>query len=972
MMMSLTPLAFGQQQDELKQFEINPQREVETVKTDEVVKRKSDGALLRISGINEKMSGSTPEEVAKNYVTQQLSNLGFQSPLEQNIRISKIQELNSGTVIRFRQYHQGLRVDRNEIVLKLNRQHAVRSVQNSTLPIKSRISIEPEITKEKAVNIIKSYLKLKDEPSFQKTELMIHMVNLHPFLCWQVNLVPDIPHADWECYVDATTAEIVEVKNIACNVNGTGNVFSPSPTYSAGSPYGTGNFIDANDATNVDLEGEMINVILLDIEEDNGTFRLNGPYASVFPANSFDQTSSDFSFTRDQDGFEATMCYYYIDQSMRYINEDLNVNVEPAEYSGGVRFDPHISATNAFFSPSTGQVSFGDGSNHVDAGEDALIILHELGHGIHHWQTGENHSTNEGLSEGISDYWGMSGTRECGNADTYNEWEPEYHQVFHWGLMPAIDNLGAQRTTNFTDDYCASPGPGNQPSSHASGQWISTALMRIYNDLGKFKTDQLVIEAMPLWSGNINLQEAGADLYQTAIDLNYSDNDLCIIYQHLDDVLCIGSDDTNVSPPVGNMGNVYMKDTECDNGEEVNSDNGPMWLSEDIWVRHENDGVLEHQNPEYKVNSPNWVYVRIRGIGCNSLNDAQLRLYFSKASTGLIWPTMWNDFFLMGPNGLVLAGDEITTTPVDIPAIEPGGEWIVSIPWYPPNPADFNTEIHHWCLLARIISEDDPMFIAETSAVGSNTRNNNNIAWKNVSVFDNDPNNIVQGPISVYIGCSEELQGGRLGILSAQNSLGKSIHEMGNVYVELKEPMKTEWVNGGMAGEGFLMTQDGRLKVQNESFKIEGISIVDCNQYVNVYFEPFNTERFAAFDLVQFDNQGVLVGGERFEYRPQARAGQRSDAKREGQIVQSDILILYPNPTTGVLNVTMKDLQANIHSLEIFDLQGRKVVQTATPEGIIPGNSIQIDVSSLTSGLYLLIAKNENGKHIDDLKFMKE
>jgi len=59
-------------------------------------------------------------------------------------------------------------------------------------------------------------------------------------------------------------------------------------------------------------------------------------------------------------------------------------------------------------------------------------------------------------------------------------------------------------------------------------------------------------------------------------------------------------------------------------------------------------------------------------------------------------------------------------------------------------------------------------------------------------------------------------------------------------------------------------------------------------------------------------------------------------------------------------------------SLEIFDLHGRKVVEVIQPDGIIPGTNIEVNVSHLATGLYLLIARDGNGRNIDDLKFVKE
>jgi len=85
---------------------------------------------------------------------------------------------------------------------------------------------------------------------------------------------------------------------------------------------------------------------------------------------------------------------------------------------------------------------------------------------------------------------------------------------------------------------------------------------------------------------------------------------------------------------------------------------------------------------------------------------------------------------------------------VTITGLLPNTTQIVSIPWFPPNPADFATcglaqEQGHYCLLARIeTSQSSPtlgMAFKEGTDVNANTAANNNIAWKNVTVIDNFP-----------------------------------------------------------------------------------------------------------------------------------------------------------------------------------------------------------------------------------------
>lgn len=65
---------------------------------------------------------------------------------------------------------------------------------------------------------------------------------------------------------------------------------------------------------------------------------------------------------------------------------------------GGVRYDPSGEYDdNSYYNTANGELTFGIGG--VDDGEDADVIIHELGHGIHDWSCGGDYSTAEGLSE---------------------------------------------------------------------------------------------------------------------------------------------------------------------------------------------------------------------------------------------------------------------------------------------------------------------------------------------------------------------------------------------------------------------------------------------------------------------------------------------------------------------------------------------------------------------------------------------
>ncbi|MEM8907160.1 MAG: hypothetical protein AAGD05_04875 [Bacteroidota bacterium] len=190
------------------------------------------------------------------------------------------------------------------------------------------------------------------------------------------------------------------------------------------------------------MDQEMMEVPLTNITQTGNVFQLIGPNAAVVDPNGlYNHNSPDFLFDRSQSHFEAVMCYYYIDQMMNYINNEIVLPgnpITPNAYSGGVRFDPHSGPeNNAFYNRNNESLTFGDGtSGRVDLAEDATIIFHELTHGIHDWSTMGRSAFLQGISEGLADYWGASSTKLCENTGFWEEWEPEYGLTRHWGGLP--------------------------------------------------------------------------------------------------------------------------------------------------------------------------------------------------------------------------------------------------------------------------------------------------------------------------------------------------------------------------------------------------------------------------------------------------------------------------------------------------------------------------------------------------------
>ncbi|MGM0636593.1 MAG: S8 family peptidase [Bacteroidota bacterium] len=184
---------------------------------------------------------------------------------------------------------------------------------------------------------------------------------------------------------------------------------------------------------------------------------------------------------------------------------------------------------------------------------------------------------------------------------------------------------------------------------------------------------------------------------------------------------------------------LMMQNSDIDYGEQPDTDTEVIWNSPDIWVRNQPDGHLykESEDLQYQdSNSTAYVYIRITNNSCEVSSGAELlKLYWAKGGLSQTWPAVWEGDT---NTGLLDFGGSIDTQ--NIPSLEPGESTILEFEWQPKNPEMyefFNFE-KPWmfCFLARIVTDDDPMTSPEGENAATNTRNNNNIAYKNETVIN--------------------------------------------------------------------------------------------------------------------------------------------------------------------------------------------------------------------------------------------
>ena len=219
------------------------------------------------------------------------------------------------------------------------------------------------------------------------------------------------------------------------------------------------------------------------------------------------------------------------------------------------------------------------------------------------------------------------------------------------------------------------------------------------------------------------------------------------------------------------------------------------------------------------------------------------------------------------------------TAPLVIPVLQPGQAVVLQIPWYPPNPADFASfgpDQGHFCLLARIeTSTTSPfgMTFPEGSDIYTNTRNNNNIVWKNVTVVDNFAGALKQSSALIRNVSPSPV---RMAIhFRNTKELGASFFDFGRITVDLKPELFRRWIAGGAAGKGVKRAGETTIRIVSPNAFINNIRLGPNEIFpITLNFELLKGYKVPRgvvpkWDIVQTGNRknpNAVVGGQRFEF----------------------------------------------------------------------------------------------------------
>ncbi|PPK66410.1 vWA domain-containing protein [Actinokineospora auranticolor] len=277
---------------------------------------------------------------------------------------------------------------------------------------------------------------------------------------------------------------------------------------------------------------------------------------------------------------------------------------------------------------------------------------------------------------------------------------------------------------------------------------------------------------------------------------------------------------------------VFVRDHAADTGVEPHGLN-PIWTSPDITVCP-SPAPCAGTNPV--VGGTSYIHVKLNNPGPNGAGTAtgDLKLYYTAQGGAAIWPTHWTHIN--------------TATNVTVPA----GTTNVVIPWNGvPGPG-------HFCLLARWVSATDPMTFAEGPNTLTNTRNNNNIAWRNVDTVRVKPGTPTTRPFTLANPNPRALT--NLVFTAPEGPFA------GKVTIDLGRELAARWKQSGGKAEGIRQVGETAFEiVDGKRAVLAGLAIDPKERFeTKIDFTATADQARAVVWVNQTDEKGEDLGGVEF------------------------------------------------------------------------------------------------------------
>jgi len=444
----------------------------------------------------------------------------------------------------------------------------IYKVFNALVP-DARPVLKNTITEKQALQLAWNHLKIHgsilSEPEVEELVLKTKTASLTPG--FRIQIIASKPAGSWQVDVDGRSGTILNVRQLATKtrhdanesfsnydgpvlsleearegiiltkttapesprVNGSALVFEPEPRTTLLKD-------DLKDSSPAEaFTSSYVTRALNEITNDNGTYRLVGPYCQIVDGDSphtapSTSTTAQWTSPRRELAFYDTMCYYHVDRSQRHVQAlgftgDRGIMDRSLETDSNGQSGADNSSFNFTYNSSTGKIentllSFGQGGVPDDGDSD--VIVHEYGHALNFSIVGNYSGGDTGaIAEGFSDYWAASHRIELTNGLAYH---PSW--IFHWDGHSSSTWRG-----RYLNAYSAQYDSSRQYRAHypiANGWitdelWSTPVFQTLLNCLAqgypRDEVDQIMLESFFGMGPGTTMREQAEAIVQTAARL---------------------------------------------------------------------------------------------------------------------------------------------------------------------------------------------------------------------------------------------------------------------------------------------------------------------------------------------------------------------------------------------------------------------------------------------------------------------
>lgn len=398
---------------------------------------------------------------------------------------------------------------------------------------------------------------------------------------------------------------------------------------------------------------------------------------------------------------------------------------------------------------------------------------------------------------------------------------------------------------------------------------------------------------------------------------------------------------------------LYIRDNHNDKGDEPNTTTTQSWISEDIWFEQNGSRVYAalQSGETYDV------CVRVRNRGNDISNgNATLYVHWAKAVIGGNWPYGWTDDVLYDCDGTYVRMGEMFGQE-GLPSIEAGATYVARIPWTTPESEEYSSciefsgdnlsELWHYCMLARIVDDDEQPDETTNMALYDFVLNHNNVASRNVTIMDILQNNVSEPHLTGIVGITNPTLWEDGGPYQLVCNVYPGEYWDQTVIVQLtfserfyENQTLLTWSGCQTNGIDYSFDLGSESHFNNIYFSYGDIGFYPIKLdvlYSNIY--EFGEYPEVYVSLALMDSYGVYVGGEEFRFQ--------NGNPESTHIINSAPLPAPRRPINN--NIDIEDMSEEV---DVYNMQGQRVAHCTYADVLS---------AALPHGMYIL-RKHENNQ----------